>query len=81
MSHLDKSQYTQRVKALIIDHLPSGDIQLENIRRDLASRHIQENAHSLTEISFLLGFSDESAFSRAFKRWTGKLPSDYSHRL
>ena len=109
LSHLDKSQFTQRVKALIIEHLPSEDIQLEKlakllavstrtlqrrlkdeetsfanlleeIRRDLASRYILANTHSLTEISFLLGFSDESAFSRAFKRWTGQSPSEYSHR-
>ena len=54
---------------------------LEEIRRDLASRYILDNTHSLTEISFLLGFSDESAFSRAFKRWTGQSPREYSHRL
>lgn len=53
---------------------------LEEIRRDLASRYILDNTLCLTEISFLLGFSDESAFSRAFKRWTGKSPSEYSHR-
>lgn len=109
LSHLDRSQFTERVKALIIDHLPSGDIQLEKIadvlavsartlqrrlkneetsfanlleeiRRDLASRYILGNTHSLTEISFLLGFSDESTFSRAFKRWTGQSPREYSHR-
>lgn len=32
---------------------------------------------SLTEIAFLLGFSDTSSFSRAFNRWTGKAPSEY----
>jgi AraC-like DNA-binding protein len=31
----------------------------------------------ITEITFLLGFSDTSSFSRAFRRWTGKSPSDY----
>jgi AraC-like DNA-binding protein len=32
---------------------------------------------SITEIAFLLGFSESSAFSRAFKRWVGVTPSEY----
>jgi AraC-like DNA-binding protein len=32
---------------------------------------------TLNEISFLLGFAELSAFSRAFKRWTGVAPSEY----
>jgi len=31
----------------------------------------------LTEIAFMLGFSEHSAFSRAFKRWTGYSPSAF----
>lgn len=36
LANLDSSQFTERVKALIIDHLPSGDIQLEKIANVLA---------------------------------------------
>jgi AraC-like DNA-binding protein len=31
----------------------------------------------LTEIAYLLGFSGGNNFTRAFRRWTGKAPSDY----
>jgi len=48
---------------------------LEETRRDLASKYIREKNKCLNEISFLLGFSEVSAFSRAFKRWNGQSPT------
>jgi AraC-like DNA-binding protein len=45
----------------------------EKTRRALASHYLAEDL-SLSEIAFLLGFSEPSAFFRAFKRWTGKTP-------
>jgi AraC-like DNA-binding protein len=36
---------------------------------------------ALSEIAFLLGYSELSAFSRAFRRWTGVSPRDYRDRL
>ena len=50
-------------------------------RRALAYGYIENSAMSITEIAFLLGFSDTSNFSRAFRRWTGHSPSAYAHRL
>ncbi|MCJ7815836.1 MAG: AraC family transcriptional regulator [Xanthomonadales bacterium] len=49
---------------------------LNEIRRDLALQYIQDRSKTLTEISFMLGFSEASSFSRAFKVWTGKPPSE-----
>jgi AraC-like DNA-binding protein len=45
----------------------------EDVRRELARRYLDDNL-SIAEISFLLGFSEPSAFFRAFKRWTGQTP-------
>ncbi len=45
----------------------------EAVRHELAQRYLDDNL-SISEISFLLGFSEPSAFFRAFKRWTGKTP-------
>jgi AraC-like DNA-binding protein len=45
----------------------------EDVRRELAQRYLADGL-SIAEISFLLGFSEPSAFFRAFKRWTGKTP-------
>ena len=49
---------------------------LEDTRRDLANKYIQNSRLSISEISFLLGFSEISNFSRAFKRWNGRAPSE-----
>jgi AraC-like DNA-binding protein len=48
---------------------------VENLRKDLALRCLQENHLSLTEIAFLLGYSEVSTFTHAFKRWTGSTPT------
>jgi AraC-like DNA-binding protein len=45
----------------------------DETRRALADRYLSEGL-SVAEISFLLGFSEPSAFFRAFKRWTGLTP-------
>jgi len=49
---------------------------LVEVRRSLAEAYILDNSLTLTEISLLLGFSEPSSFSRAFKSWTGTAPSE-----
>ena len=50
---------------------------VDQTRLSLARGYIDSSAASITEIAYLLGFSDPSNFSRAFKRWTGHSPRDY----
>ena len=45
----------------------------EDVRKQLARRYLDDKL-AIAEISFLLGFSEPSAFFRAFKRWTGMTP-------
>jgi len=51
--------------------------QVELSRRGLAEQLLTRSRHTVGEIAFLTGFSEQSAFSRAFKRWTGSSPKDY----
>ena len=50
---------------------------LEDMRRQLAIQYVQNSQLSLNEITYLLGFSEPSNFTRAFRRWTGVAPSAY----
>ena len=50
---------------------------LEKTRYDLALRYLDDPSKSVTDITFLLGFSEQSAFTRAFKRWSGQAPTAY----
>lgn len=52
----------------------------ETVRRERALRYVVEGEYGLSEVAFLLGFSELSAFSRAFKRWTGETPGQYRTR-
>jgi len=54
---------------------------LDAVRADLAKNKLAGSDLSLAEVGFLLGFSDQSAFTRAFKRWTGKTPKEYRNRV
>ncbi|MGH8354952.1 MAG: AraC family transcriptional regulator [Pseudomonas sp.] len=50
---------------------------LDEVRKRLALQYLAATHLPLYEIAALLGFNDPSNFRRAFKKWTGKLPSDY----
>ena len=49
---------------------------LDDLRRRMAIDYIQTRRVSVNEVAYLTGFSEPAAFSRAFKRWTGKSPRD-----
>lgn len=50
---------------------------LDSLRKDLALRYLENPAISIGEATFLLGYSEPSAFHRAFRRWTGTTPKEY----
>jgi AraC-like DNA-binding protein len=50
---------------------------VDETRRDVALRYVGNPRVPIKEVSYLLGFSEPSNFTRAFRRWTGKSPSDY----
>ena len=50
---------------------------LQESRIQLAKSYLRQPNRSVIEVCYLLGFSEPSAFSRAFKRWTGDSPASY----
>jgi AraC-like DNA-binding protein len=53
---------------------------LDSTRRELAEQYMRQPNISVSEVAYLLGFSDCSNFSRAFHRWTGRSPSDFREK-
>jgi AraC-like DNA-binding protein len=47
---------------------------LQGLRRDLATRHLRDDGLPISNIAWLLGYQDVSAFTHAFKRWNGRTP-------
>lgn len=47
------------------------------VRKSLAEHYLSAGTYQLKEISSILGYNELSAFSRAFKRWTGKSPQSF----
>jgi AraC-like DNA-binding protein len=50
---------------------------LQDTRLQLARKYLRQPSRSVVETSYLLGFSEPSTFSRAFKRWTGVAPAEF----
>lgn len=47
---------------------------LQRLRREVAQRHLTDGDLSISNIAWLLGYQDVSAFTNAFRRWTGRAP-------
>ena len=50
---------------------------LESTRRSLAEKYLRDGNYTQAEIAYMVGFSDQSNFARAFKRWTGMSPGQF----
>jgi len=50
---------------------------LDDVRAELAHRYLARERRGIDEVAHLLGFSEPSAFTKAFRRWTGRTPADF----
>jgi len=63
------------------EHKTTFRFLLDGVREMVAKQYIENPMNRMSDIAFLLGFSEQSAFSRAFKKWTGKSPLEYRNSL
>jgi len=47
---------------------------LDRLRADLARRYLQDEDLPISKIAWMLGYGEVSAFTHAYKRWTGRTP-------
>jgi AraC-like DNA-binding protein len=71
--HMSRSTLHRRLR----DENTNYKELLDDTRRSLAIEYVREGSYALGYIAFLLGFSDQSNFSRAFRRWTGQSPKAF----
>lgn len=53
---------------------------VDDVRKGLALSHLSRQGTTATDVAFLLGFSELSAFTRAFRRWTGASPTQFARQ-
>lgn len=68
---------TRKLQRLLQEEGTSFISLLNKTREDIAKQYVKNKDMNMTEIAFLLGFSEQSTFSRSFKRWTGQSPTQY----
>lgn len=61
----------------LAEHGHTFQALVDTARRQLAERLLQQTDYSLAEIAFMTGYAEQSAFTRAFKRWAGQTPRSF----
>ncbi len=69
------------LRARLSRHNTSFRQLLEQVRHELALQYLADTSLSLIDIGYLLGYSEQSAFQRAFKRLRGVTPGDYRRSI
>jgi YesN/AraC family two-component response regulator len=72
--------YLSREFSKYFEDLSFGEY-LRKLRIEKAIEYLNSSGYSLTKIAYLTGFSDQSHFTRIFKRHTGQNPSSYRKKL
>lgn len=54
--------------------------ELDLLRQEFATGYLIRSDRCITDIALMLGFCDSSAFSKAFKKWTGESPSEFKQK-
>jgi len=74
---LELNSSTRTVQRRLGSYNLSYQMLLDGVREELARRYLLRTSLALSELPLLLGFSDQSAFCRAFKTWTGVTPGKF----
>ncbi|MFO1394230.1 MAG: AraC family transcriptional regulator [Steroidobacteraceae bacterium] len=68
---------TRTLHRRLAEHGATFEAMLDALRYDIARQMLENSSASLGEISTALGYANGSAFTRAFKRWSGRAPREW----
>lgn len=71
---------TRTLQRRLLDEGVNFGELLQSVRQELAQSYIDDSQLNISEVAYLLGYSDQANFTRAFKRWFGATPSDWRQR-
>ena len=74
-THLQTSESTLRRR--LRDEGTSYREIVKEVRMDLACHYLAAEERDIVDVALILGFSDQSTFTRAFRKWTGQTPADF----
>jgi AraC-like DNA-binding protein len=82
MPELEQVAYEMRMTPRVLyRRLAAQGLNFRELResalQQLAEQHLRDGRLSLADVALLLGYSEQSAFTRAFKRWTGHTPTQW----
>ncbi len=72
---------TRNLQNKLKNESSSYQLLLDEVRRDISLLYIEKPETTINDLAFLLAFSDQSAFSHSFKRWTGISPMEFRKKL
>lgn len=76
---LNMSERTLQRK--LLESGTSYSVLLNDLRKELSVKYLANLKFAIGEIGYLLGFSEQANFSRAFKRWYQQSPTDYRQKI
>lgn len=72
---------TRNLQSKLKNESSSYQLLLDEVRKDISLLYIEKPQITINDLAFLLAFSDQSAFSHSFKRWTGVSPMEFRKKL
>jgi AraC-like DNA-binding protein len=72
----DLGMSTRTLSRRLADESLTFSAILDELRAGLAEKYLQNNDLSISQIAWLLGYTEVSSFAHAFQRWTGQSPTD-----
>lgn len=77
----DMNVSSRTLQRKLTERETSFGAELQKIRAELSARYLTDPQISITEAAFLVGYSDPSAYSSAFKKWHQVSPRDYRNTI
>jgi AraC-like DNA-binding protein len=72
---------TRSLQRRLVDSGTTYREVINDLRQHLAMEYLSQGVYSVSEVAYLLGFAEVSAFTRAFRRWTGASPSAWRQQV